>query len=196
MAMTSKAKSHQRSIEQVDKLIVTGSEYVGTNFTSAYIDAVFTIWYSMGKPSASRLRKRLPDPAEFGIPTGYPSENTLVEWRDHHFLERAAQLDEEVSRQLSERLISEKVAMLNAHAAVASEMQQMALDFLHANPDKLNAMVALRMLVEGVRIERESVGIPRSLEKLSEKSDDDLLKQIEDMLLRTPPTFEQLEDGE
>lgn len=105
-----------------------------------------------------------------------------------------AKLDEEVSRQLSERLIAEKVQMLNAHAAVASEMQNMALTYLRGNPEKLNSNTALRLLVEGVRIERESRGIPRTLEKMSEKSDEDLLAQIEDMLVRAPASMEPLED--
>ncbi len=196
MAMTGKADQQKAAIEQLDKLIENPVEYNGTKYTQTYVDAVFALWYASGKPSMNRLHKKLPNPADFGLPVQFPSIVTLNNWRDAHFLERAMALDEEVTRQLSERLISEKVAMLNDHAAVAVEMKQMAMDYLHAFPEKLNAQVALRMLVEGIRIERESRGIPHTLEKLSERSDDDLLKQIEDLITRIPVQYEALEDGE
>ena len=194
MSMLDQANRNSINLESTQRMVDQGVAMTRMDFSPAYIDAVFAQWYSLGKISMKRLTKMTPDPIDFGLATGRPSEHTLLKWRTDHFLERAARLDEEVTRQLSERLIAEKVQMLNAHAAIASEMQMMALAYLRASPDKLNSNTALRLLVEGVRIERESRGIPRTLEKMSEKSDEDLLAQIEDMLLRAPATMEPLED--
>ena len=195
MAMDSKIKATKESLANASQIILTDVDYMGSKYTASYKDAVFTVWYSAGKPSMERLIKMLPNPAEFGIAIGYPSENTLNVWvKDYK--ERAIGLDEEVSRRLADRLIAEKVKMLDAHSVIAAEMQQMSLQYLRENKDKLSPNAAVRMLVEGVRIERESKGIPRTLEKLADKSDEDLLQQIEDLLLRSPIQTTQLEDSE
>ena len=60
------------------------------------------------------------------------------------------------------------------------------------------------MLVEAVRIERISRGVPQVLEKMATMSDDDLLREAEKLLTRSPITeiepldktnYEQEENG-
>lgn len=196
MAISSRIDTTKMIVDSANGLMTSDDVYLNGKFSTTYIDAVFTIWYSAGKPNVRRLVKMLPDPSEFGLSVGYPSEPTLKIWHDKFFSEKAVVLDEQVSKQLAGRLIAEKVAMLDAHAAVAAEMQRMALDYLRDNKDKLSPNAAVRMLVEGVRIERESKGIPRTLEKLADKSDEDLLSQIEDLLLRSPVDLQPIKDDE
>jgi hypothetical protein len=196
MAIDSGEVKRRISIENTAKLLEDGEQYHGSLFTQTYIDAVFNLWYSSGRPSNVRLAAMLPNPADYGITTGYPSQRTLHVWTDKYFKDRGAAFDAEVSRQLAERLIAEKVAMLDSHAKIASEMQEISLTFLRTHKDQLSPNSAVRLLVEGVRIERESRGIPRTLEKLADRSDEDLMKQIEDMLLRSPMEVSPIEDSE
>jgi len=43
----------------------------------------------------------------------------------------------------------------------------------------LSANAAVRLLVEGVRIERDSVGLPQALEKMIDADDEDLLERVQ-----------------
>jgi hypothetical protein len=185
MAITNHNKQTEEALENMEKMLEGGISQVRAAYTPAYIDAVFTIWYQRGQPKANRLFKSLPDPAQFGIADTRPSTYTLKGWIENVFVERALALDEEVSRRMAETMIAEKVAMLQSHARLANEMQGMAMGFFEHFPEKLNAMVALRLLVEGIRIERESVGIPRTLEKMSNQSDEELLATIQDLLTKS-----------
>jgi hypothetical protein len=145
-----------------------------------------------GKPAASVLVNSLPDPIDYGIALMRPSANVLRVWIRTKFKEKAEIFDEEANQRFKESLIAEKVQMLQAHAVAAAELQRMGFNFFQEHPEKITALVALRLVVEGIRIERESVGIPRTLEKLSEKSDEDLIKQIEEALQHSQANFSLL----
>jgi len=197
MAIADNQEREKKEIDRISTILSTGENYQGSVFSPDYINRVFTIWYQAGKPSNGQLLLMIPDPIKFGLSTGYPSTRTLTAWTreiENSFEDRAAVLDMEVSRQLGERLIAQKVAMLDSHAKIAAEMQDMAITYLRANKDKLSPNAAVRLLVEGVRIERESTGIPRTLEKLADRSDEELMKQIEDYLLRSPMETSPVED--
>lgn len=194
MAMDSKQRHHKSEIEGASAIIENNIDPVSTAYSSAYVDAVFAFWYSKGKLSATDLQPAMPEPSEFGIMLGKPAVTTLRVWiRD--FQDRAIALDDEVERQMTERLIAEKVKMLESHARIAEDMQLLALKVLHDPELKIRAGDAVRLLVEGVRIERESRGIPRTLEKLSDQSDDELMSQLKELLTRGETTIMPLGDG-
>jgi hypothetical protein len=189
MAISDSTRKFKDGVEAAKSIISQGKDYSRTDFTPAYIDACFTLWYKAGKPAANRLVGMLPNPVDFGIASGPVSLDYLRRWIHDDFRDRADRLDTEVGLQMEKRLIEDKVAMLEGHTQIANTMQQMALEYLTANRDKLNANAAVRMLVEGVRIERESRGIPRTLEKLGEKSDEELLKEIKNIMLMSTVDF-------
>jgi len=195
MAITDHSHSTSEKLKQAADIANMGVPAIRQTYTEGYRDAVFAIWYSAGKPTVRKLKGMLPDPAEFGISSGFPGDNTMVGWVQD-FQERAVSLDEQVSRQMQERLISEKVQMLNAHADIGHEMQQMALDYLREHPEKLNPNAAVRLLVEGVNIERESRGIGKSVMQMIDRSDEDLLKQINELLAFSPAELEVITDEE
>lgn len=175
----------KEELKKTSEIIESGLTYQRTDYTPAYIDAVFTAWYSAGKVTARRLSTMLPNPSEFGIALNPPAVSTLMDWIKERFMERAIALDEAVGLQMNNRLIAEKVQMLEHHAQIAAKMQEMALEYLESHADKLNPNSAVRLLVEGVRIERDSRGIPQTLDKLADRSDEELLAQIEDVLTRS-----------
>lgn len=193
MALLDRGDSINQKIEQSIEL-AKQQPMVGMKYTDAYRDAVFAVWYSRGKPTARSLTKMVPNPVDFGLSCGFPSETTVLGWLED-FRERAVVIDEEVTRKMQERLVADKVQMLNTHAQIGTDMQRRALEFFESNPEKMNGMVALRMLVEGVRIERESRGVSRTIEQLVDKTDEELMKQIKELLSYSTVEYQPLTDG-
>ncbi len=154
------------------------------HYSEEYEEKAFIIWYRANKPNALRLYNMLP-PDETGRKI---SRERLRGWIQK-FRERAVLLDDAVKNELSDRMVKEKIEMLNRHAEIAVELQDRALDYLRKVEDNdLGASSAVRMLVEAIRIERISRGVPQVLEKMATMSDDDLLKEAEKLLLRSPIT--------
>jgi hypothetical protein len=144
-------------------------------FTDDYKEKCFIHWYNSGKPPASTyMINAAPD--ENGR---IPSHQTLIKWtRD--WRERAELLDQEVRKQLEAKLIAEKAEMLKRHAVVGKKMQDIALEYLDDDEilDKLTPNSALRLLVEGLKTERISVGMPDVLEEVMTRTDEELLENI------------------
>lgn len=158
---------------------------LSVQYSAGYIDSVFTTWYSMGKPSPTRLMAAISPYEENGI-AYEPSQQTIRRWINEIFLERAKILDDQVMNQINQRLIAEKVEMLNRHANMGSYIQDMALKYLKEHADDLNVANSVRLLVEGVRIERESRGISTTIEKITGLSDEELEKQVRQLVERSP----------
>jgi hypothetical protein len=154
-------------------------------YPQPYIDQLFTIWYSMGKPAASSFSATMP-PYDDGITKRKPALQTVQKWIIDIFVDRGKVLDDQVMNQINQRLVADKVEMLNRHAELGFHIQNMALEYLDGNKDKLNVSNSVRLLVEGVRIERESRGISTTLEKITNMSDEELEKQVRQLVERSP----------
>jgi uncharacterized protein YeeX (DUF496 family) len=161
-------------------------------YSPAYKNEAFALWYKMGKCGASMLYAALP-PNESG---DVPSVNTVQGWITQDFISWGDALDLQVRAKMDEYLVQEKVQMLRDHTKIAREMQDMALEYLRANKEFLKVPNAVRMLVEGIRIDRESRGIPDMLEKLADRSDDELMKELQDIYSRATPVLEPITDDE
>ena len=62
--------------------------------------------------------------------------------------------------------------------------------------DELTASASVRLLVEGLRIERESVGIPEMFEKMQDKSDQELLEEVQKLIETNKVEFEMIDYGD
>jgi len=147
-------------------------------YSDVYKTEVFYTWYSLHKPKPSRLLGMI-EPNEDG---DLPKVNTLSQWIYKDFKPRAQKLDEKVDNQLQEIAIKDKIEMLERHAELAKEMQDLAVEYLKNKKDDLNPQSAVRLWVEGVKIERESRGLPSLITQISEATDDDLEKMIDKLL--------------
>ena len=152
-------------------------------YTDTYRQAIFTIWYSKGKPSANRLKPMITelDPISGSIPT----INVLNTWIKREFANQAIELDEQVGQQINDTLIAEKIAMLQRHATVAKEMQDMGLKYLRENGVG-GARNAIQLLVEGLEIERGAVGAPQIAQKLLGMSDEQLVDELRQLVVGSP----------
>lgn len=111
-----------------------------------------------------------------------PSIHTLKLWIDTQFVPRAKELDANVRQEMNEAVTTEKIEMMKRHAKLGVAMQDMAIKFLNDNAEMLNSAAAVRLLVEGVRIERESRGVSTALEKIIHMTDDQLADEVEKLL--------------
>ena len=152
-------------------------------YSDSYLQSIFAIWYKSGKPIARRLQPMItePDPINGTVPT----INVLKRLIDNDFNERSLALDEEVSKNLSNTLVAEKIAMLQRHAKVAVEMQTMGLDYLRENGVG-GARNAIQLLVEGLEIERGAVGAPQIAQRLLSLSDEQLVAELTEIVTSSP----------
>jgi hypothetical protein len=126
-----------------------------------------------------------------------PGIRTLRIWIREEFEEKAASLDRQIMNEIEGRMIQEKVEMLQRHGELGRDMQRKAreaLDNLDFADFPANALV--RFLIEGVRIERESVGLPEALEKLLQEDDETLLDRIENLTEESQAEILVLDDGQ
>ena len=163
----------------------------GRGFSDGYKMSVFELWYRVGKPNPKNLYNFVEaDP----ISGNRPSVTILTSWVKNDFYEQAERLDIQVASQMEGQLIQEKVQMLKQHTDIGIRMQNMSMEYLEDHKEDLKVPNAVRMLVEGIRIERESRGIPQMLEKMVSRSDEELLKELQDIVTKTPVTIEPVED--
>jgi flagellar motor component MotA len=92
------------------------------------------------------------------------------------------------------RLVQEKVEMLRRHTEVGLKMQEMGMKYLEDHKDDLKVPNAVRLLIDGLMTERTSRGIPQMLEKMVNRTDEELLKELQDIVTKAPVTIERLDE--
>lgn len=160
----------------------------------AYKDLVFVVWYKSGKTNARHLWGLIPNDEIYF--KGKPTVNTLQNWINNDFPERAAVLDDQVMAEINGRMIAEKVEMLNRHAEIGKEMVTMSARYLKDHEDELTINSATRLLVAGIEIEQDSRGISSTVKKIAQMSDEQLEAEIKRLLLSAPVEFEAPESIE
>lgn len=160
-----------------------------SNYSPTYHTDLFYLWYNNQKPNAKLLHQMIPE--EWGEKK--PTQGTLVEWINKEFVPKSRKMDAEFKAQMEGEIVRRKVEMLHRHSEVGRKMQNKAMAFIDSiDPEDLGEHAAVRMLVEGIRIERDSVGLPEALEKLISQSDEELLDRV--MKITGESEVELLED--
>ena len=145
-------------------------------YTDSYKNDLFLLWWKSQKPFAKRLWQMIPDDWD----GDKPSLGAVERWIREIFVAKAEILDNRLAQEMEHRLVKEKIEMLYRHAELGRKIQKKALDCLdEIDPSDLSSNSAVRLLVEGVRIERDSVGLPQALEKMINASDEDLLNRVQ-----------------
>ena len=163
-------------------------------FSNHYKDELFLLWYAEGKPSTRSFHKITPpDPAG-----QRPAVSVLKYWmtKDSAWRRRAEILDDEVKHQIEAYAIAKKVEMLTRHSDVGKELQEAGAKYLKENLDKLKPSTAVRMIVEGVRIEQNSRGIGTAFKEMVEMPDEELTSKIESLLERSKVEITQIDDDD
>ena len=157
-----------------------------------YREELFWIWYKGGKIPVSKLYHIIPKDKY----NEKPREFTLRKWAKEGWKERADALDDEIKAQIGARAIKEKVEMLTRHAGIGEEIQNIGADYIRSNPEKLNINAAVRMIVEGVRIEQASRGIGTAFKQMVDMDDEELTNKIQGLLEKSTVEIVKIEDDE
>lgn len=163
-------------------------------FDDTYVEAAFVIWYANGRPPMQQLVDLLDKDRHGRV----PALQVLAQWRDKRdWITRAELLDIGVTHQIEKQAIQEKVEMLNRHAEAGKKMTDKAIDYIEKH-DIMKTSDAIKMLVQGVQIERTSRGLPLALDKLSEMADETVLNRINALTTKMNPddALKYLGDGE
>ena len=163
---------------------------ITSHFSQDYKIYVFSTWYANGKPNSKNLHAMLEEPEPNS--GKFPQPSTLRTWIDNEFIAQAIFLDEKVAQELERRLTSEKIEMLSRHAVIGEKMQKGALEWFENTKaddgtlDLGNARTAITLLVEGLKIERESKGTPQIAEKFSRMTDEQLVDKLKELVMDAP----------
>lgn len=141
-----------------------------TTFDDHYTSGAFYLWYELGKPKLSILLRSLkPD-----VLGRLPNPASLTRWRKlDNWDERAATLDQQVRKQVELQAVKSRVEMLNRHAEAGKGMMDSGLDYFKDHPVD-NPNIALKFVLKGAELERNSRGIGDAIEAVSRYSDDKL----------------------
>lgn len=157
---------------------------IQSRYSPGYIDQVFAIWHLKGKPSATRLHDMIPINIDLNEK---PGVQTLRNWMQYdEWIERTEELDREIRNQIQKEQVGATVEMLERHAKLGREMQDIARTWIVDHKDELGPGSAVRLLIEGVNMEQATKSIPDLLMKLRDMDDDKLLENIEKMMLEAP----------
>jgi hypothetical protein len=131
------------------------------------------------------LRELIPEPnvrLRNGEMQRKPESHLLSIWRGKFkWPERADDLDVKARRELETIIVEKRVEMFQEHAETARKLIKAGLDYLedHAIDSSSDAIKAI---VAGLRIEKESVGVPQALIRVGEMSDKQLTSVIGNLL--------------
>ncbi len=164
---------------------------IGSRYPEHYKNQAKIIWYKAGRPRPQGLYEILPIEPISGMK---PKVTTLREWAYKDWKEWADEMDELVMQEIQGRTIEEKVKMFERFTETAQEMQNLALEWLRENKTKINAIAAVRLLVDGVRIESEARGVPEVLRRMVKMTNDELLDEVKQLLAKTPVAMETIEE--
>lgn len=174
--MSNRNIAHQLELE-------TGNK----EFPVDYKHTVFSVWFDAGKPGASKLLRIIQPVTGTTI---LPSLHMLNDWIQGSFIDMAEELDREIVQRLKEDTIASKVEMLERHITIGREMQEIALKWLRDHKDELNPNAAARLIVDGIKLEQESEGIPDALKRLASMSNEDLIDELGKMIADSPGRIE------
>ena len=140
------------------------------------------VWYENQCPSIRQyLDAGYFPPDELGRK---PSLTTLASWFDERgWWIRKDELDARASLQIDDQLVAQKVMMLKEQAALYRQIRKKAAEHLLENPFDSSA-AAVSALVKSSQEERIVRGISRTIERLAELGDDELMKEIKQLAER------------
>lgn len=171
-----------------------------TPYTIDYKRRVFDIWYSLNRPTLSGLESYLLDNRiadEYGR---MPSSAVIARWKDEDdWILRADVLDAEVDQTLDKKLVEERIEMMDRQAKIGIELQEMGLEKIRSEGFD-NSASALRAILSGAELERESKGLKTALVNVLSKTDEEISDELRKLLERVSGKeivdAELLEEGE
>lgn len=170
-------------------MAITGGKIVV--YDEDYIKKVFVFWYETGRPTVKQLLEYENFPADqFGRK---PVAKVVNAWiNERGWREYADALDAQVETQINDELVAMKVAMLRHQASQAKAIKEKAVDFILENgfDSSASAVAGFKVASE---IERLTIGLSKTIERLAEMSDDEVLQSVRELSERAGVTIDASE---
>jgi len=161
--------------------LVPAPEGAPKNFSEEYRSYVFRFWYTNSKRGAIYVLDNIPIKIDW-VTGSELTRSQVNSWIYDRFTEYAEYLDEEVTKKFDQQMIEERVIMLTRHADEAQKLQKWAMEYIEEEGLE-TARNAVTALVQGIKIERESRGLPMTeLLALKDKTDAELVATLRDMV--------------
>lgn len=149
---------------------------VALTYSDMYVEKVFYVWYSHGRPS------RLPSDFPSLIPEDEhgrkPKIPLISKWKtERNWDLRADELDAKAMQIADDEVIKAKAEMLKRQAQIGLELQNKGMEHLRDDGFDTSAS-AVNAVVRGVDIERSSRGISEFLISMSKMTDADLKAEL------------------
>lgn len=161
-------------------------------YSDAYIEQCFQAWYENDCLSIRKYHESdfLPKDEHGRI----PHFNTLASWFDERgWWVRKDALDAQVSVQIDDKLVAQKVMMLEEQAATYRQIRKKAAEHLLENPFDSSA-AAVSALVKSSQEERIVRGISKTIQRLAEIGDEELMKEIKQLAERAGADIIDMDD--
>lgn len=147
-------------------------------YSPRYKEIVFSVWYNNERPNISKLIGLIPADESDRKPTA----NLIAKWiEDGEWSIRADILDEQASTGLDKELIATRIEVFKKHAEIGQTLQEYGLKYFEEHELK-NEAIALKAILDGARLERESMGLGMALTKIFSMGDNDIQKEIQKLL--------------
>src|SRR3990167_756154 len=159
-------------------------------YSPRYKETVFAIWYENERAGVTRLHGLVPvDEYDRKPPLAM-----LGKWmEDGEWNIRADILDEQASSSLDIKLVESRIEIFKKHAEIGHKLQEIGLAYFEEHELK-NEAIALKAIIDGARLERESLGLGTALAKVFSMNDNELQKELQKLLNKSDKS--DIVDGE
>lgn len=161
-------------------------------YSENYVEEVFVFWYNSGRLPATKLIELENCPKDqFGR---IPVRRVIEAWvNERGWRERADVLDARAATQIEDELVALKVDALRRQAAQAKEVAQKAFDHLVEYPFDSSAS-AVSAFLKASEMELRTLGISKTIAKLAEMDDDEVLQTVKELAERAQGTILDVDD--
>jgi len=165
----------------IQKDLNSNSLDVPVAYSEQYKMYVFRFWYSTDKRGSIYIKENLPITVDW-VTGKEVNTKTINGWIQGDFETYAEFLDSQVIKKIDSQLIEERVEMLNRHAQYAKDLIEKSWEYIEENGLE-NSRNAVNAIIQGIKVERESSGLPvRELLDVQNKSDSELIESLRDVV--------------
>jgi hypothetical protein len=152
-----------------------------------YIEQMFVFWYGSGRISPAKLIELEDCPKDkFGR---IPVRRIVEKWvHEYGWRERADVLDARVATQIDDDLVALKVDALRRQAARAKAVGEKAFEHL-MEYDFDSSASAVSAFLKSAELERITLGISKTIAKLAEMDDEEVLQTVKELAERAGSTI-------
>lgn len=150
------------------------------HYDHEYINSVFIVWYRNGRPGPNKLHRLIGLDPKSNLK---PTPPTLDKWiKDNDWDAKASLMDQEVAKELQRTEIARKAHVIQEHAKQAGELRRESFNWILENIGEFTPASAVRLFFEAAQLEKDSIGLDKMLESISNLDDEQLVNQLAEAL--------------